>query len=452
MKSIIMRITLLTALLLLILVISLGYGATERRTALIIGNSNYTIGSLRNPVNDADDMAFTLNRLGFDVILKKNAAQQDMEDAIRDLGDRLKKGGVGLFFYAGHGVQIAGKNYLLPIGARIDRETDVKYRAVDADMVLDEMGNAGNEMNIVILDACRDNPFGKTFRTASRGLAIISSAPRGTLISYSTNPGNVAADGSGRNSPYTASLVKHMATPGLQIEDVFKNVRQDLGKQTGGRQIPWELSSLEGKFYFNDQASDGRNLTDESKRLDTERQRIAREREILEKQRALDAEREQLAAEHRKIEAEMQQLAMGKRTIVSTVGETTRDHRFIANSNGTVLDTKTNLMWAAKDNGSNISSANAKSYCENYRGAGYSDWRMPTYDELVRLYDKGKTYGSDCGYDVHLTELIRLTCYALWGSKTHGSEAISFSDGMEHWGPLLFGVINHRALPVRTVR
>jgi len=255
--------------------------SAELRTALVIGNGDYSAGSLRNPVNDADDMGAALKRLGFDVILRKNASQQDMEDAIRDLGDRLKKGGVGLFFYAGHGVQIAGRNYLLPVGTRIDRETDVKYRAVDADMVLDEMGNAGNPMNIVILDACRDNPFGKSFRTACRGLAVISSAPRGTLISYSTSPGNVAADGGGRNSPYTGSLMKHMMTPGLPIEEVFKNVRQDLGRQTGGKQIPWELSSLEGKFYFNDQMGDGRDLAAESKRVDDERQRVTRERELL---------------------------------------------------------------------------------------------------------------------------------------------------------------------------
>lgn len=233
--------------------------ATDRRTALVIGNSSYDTGSLRNPVNDADDMASTLKLLGFEVILKKNAKQQDMEDAIRELGDRLKKGGVGLFFYAGHGVQISGKNFLVPVGTKIDRETDIKYRAVDADMVLDEMGNAGNDMNIVILDACRDNPFGKSFRSASRGLAIISLAPRGTLVSYSTSPGTVAADGDGRNSPYTGSLIKHMTTPGLPIEDVFKNVRQDLSKATKGQQVPWELSSLAGQFYFNAQDRDAKN-------------------------------------------------------------------------------------------------------------------------------------------------------------------------------------------------
>jgi uncharacterized caspase-like protein len=444
--------------------------ATERRTALVIGNSSYDTGSLRNPVNDADDMTSALKRLGFDVMLKKNATLQDMEDAIRNFGDRLKRGGVGLFFYAGHGVQIAGKNFLLPVGARIDRETDVKYRAMDADMVLDEMGNAGNPMNIVILDACRDNPFGKSFRTASRGLAIISSAPRGTLVSYSTSPGNVAADGGGRNSPYAGSLMKHMMTPGLPIEEVFKNVRQDLGRQTGGKQIPWELSSLEGRFHFTSQGSNQNSLPDASsdatvsesdsdteailrqkEALERERQELVRERRALERQKALDAERELLAAERRKFEADRQQMAIGPRPTVTGPGEIGRDGRFIAYDNGTVLDTRTNLMWAAKDNGRNIDWANAGIYCESYRGGGYTDWRMPTQEELAGLYATGKAYKSDCGMNAHLTELIRLTCTAPWASETHGSEAaiFGFDPGKRYWAPQSRNN-GTRALPVRS--
>lgn len=275
---------------------SSAFAAAEQRTALIIGNSSYSATPLKNPVNDAEDMAKALKSLGFDVILRKNASLQDMEDSIRELGDHLKKGGVGLFFYAGHGVQIGGKNYLLPIGVQIDRETAIKYKAVDVDMVLDEMGNAANAMNIVILDACRDNPFGRSFRSASRGLAITSSTPRGTLISYSTGPGNVADDGKDRNSPYTGFLIKHMMTPGLPIEEVFKNVRQDLARQTSGKQIPWELSSLEGKFYFNIFSDNGHDPASESKKIDEERQKIARERELLEKQKAFEQERENLDA------------------------------------------------------------------------------------------------------------------------------------------------------------
>jgi hypothetical protein len=196
--------------------------ATERRIALVIGNSTYTSGPLKNPVNDATDLAANLRKLGFVVTLKKNANHQEMEEAIQEFGEQLKKGGVGLFFYAGHGVQISGRNYLLPIGAKINKELDVKFQAVDAEIVMAEMDNASNGLNIVILDACRDNPLGKSFRSASRGLAMISDAPKGTFITYSTSPGKVAADGSGRNSPYTESLIRHMTTPGIPIEEVFK--------------------------------------------------------------------------------------------------------------------------------------------------------------------------------------------------------------------------------------
>ena len=193
-------------------------------------------------------MAALLKKLGFTVTLKRNAKLQEMDDAVEAFGNRLKRGGVGLFYYAGHGVQINGTNYLLPIGAKINKEADIKYQAVDANKILDEMATANNGLNIVMLDACRDNPFARSFRSASRGLAIVSSAPSGTFISYSTSPGNVARDGEGRNSPYTAALIKFMQEPGLTISDVLIKVRTKLKKETG--QVPWELSSLEGKFYF----------------------------------------------------------------------------------------------------------------------------------------------------------------------------------------------------------
>jgi len=221
----------------------------EQRIALVIGNSAYSSGPLKNPVNDATDMAAALQRLGFKVNLKKNADLETMEGAIEGFGNRLERGGVGLFYYAGHGVQVNGVNYLIPIGAKINKESDVRYKAVDAGRILDEMANANNGLNIVILDACRDNPFGKSFRSASRGLAILSNSPSGTFISYSTSPGQVAGDGEGKNSPYTRVLLENITKPGLTINDVFMNVCTKVKKETG--QIPWELSSLEGRFYFN---------------------------------------------------------------------------------------------------------------------------------------------------------------------------------------------------------
>jgi hypothetical protein len=245
-KSFRTRIILLSVLLTFITINSL-YAATEQRTALVIGNSAYASGNLANPVNDAGDMARALKRLGFDVILKKNIRHRDMEEAIEDFGNRLKRGGVGLFYYAGHGIQINGVNYLIPVDARIKRESDVRFEAVDANRILDEMGYANNGLNIVILDACRDNPFARSFRSSNRGLAIISSAPEGSFISYATGPGQVARDGEKRNSPYTAALLKYINVPGLPIEQVFKNVRISL---EGLKQTPWELSSLKGEFFF----------------------------------------------------------------------------------------------------------------------------------------------------------------------------------------------------------
>lgn len=235
-----------------ILFCSIAYAASSQRVALVIGNGQYSSSPLSNPVNDATDMAAALKRLGFSVILKTNAGLRDMEEAIKDFGTRLRRGDVGLFYFAGHGVQISGTNYLIPIGARINKDTDVKYETVDAGRILDEMANAGNDLNIVILDACRDNPFALSFRSASRGLAMVG-VPTGTFISYSTGAGQVAQDGEGRNSPYTAALLENIGQEGLPIEQVFKRVRQKLDRETGGKQIPWELSSLRGDFYFNPQ-------------------------------------------------------------------------------------------------------------------------------------------------------------------------------------------------------
>ena len=299
-----------------------GPAIAGQRVALIIGNSNYETGPLVNPVNDASDMASALSKLGFTVILKKDANLEMMEEAVEDFGNRLKKGGVGLFFYAGHGVQVYGSNYLIPVGAKIKKESDVKYRAIDAARILDEMDNAGNGMNIVILDACRDNPFGRSFRSASRGLSIISTAPRGTYITYSTSPGNVAADGKGRNSPYTESLLNHIEAPGLPIEQVFKQVRQDLARKTSGQQVPWELSSLSGDFYFNTSGDRVKresavhsgvtaddDLADERRKLSEERERLRKEEELLKEKNALSETRRKIEEERRKIEEEKQRLA-----------------------------------------------------------------------------------------------------------------------------------------------
>ncbi len=219
------------------------------RTALVIGNAKYTSAPLRNPVNDARAISSTLKELGFQVTLLEDAGQKKMKRAIDRFGEQLRDGGVGLFYYSGHGIQVAGRNYLIPVNAEIVSEQDVEYESVDAGRVLAKMDAARNGMNLVILDACRNNPYARSFRSASQGLATLN-APSGTFIAYATAPGSVASDGTGRNGLYTGELVRHMNTPGLKLEDVFKRVRAEVQEKSGNAQVPWDASSLTGDFYF----------------------------------------------------------------------------------------------------------------------------------------------------------------------------------------------------------
>jgi uncharacterized caspase-like protein len=225
--------------------------SSSRRIALVIGNGNYDTSKLLNPTNDATDMAQVLKELGFEVILLTDGSRRQMEEAINLLNANLRRGGVGLFYYAGNGVQISGENYLIPIGAKIGRESDVAYEAVPLGKVLGAMEDAGNPTNLLLIDACRDNPF-QNLRSSSRGLAGLTGG-KGTLISYSTSPGGLAMDGDGRNSPYTASLLENIRTPGLPVESLLQRVRQSVIEKTKGQQIPWETSSLIGDFSFNPQ-------------------------------------------------------------------------------------------------------------------------------------------------------------------------------------------------------
>ena len=219
----------------------------EKRVALVIGNSAYKEAPLKNPVNDAHDVASALRKLGFEVIEKTNVAQKEMNRAIVQFGEKLNTGTVALFYYAGHGMQVKGKNYLIPVDAQIQSEASVRSEAVDVDSVLDQL--TVSSLNIVILDACRNNPFERRFRSMGGGLAQMD-APKGSLIAYATAPGKTAADGESRNGLYTQELLKHIQTPGLPLESVFKRVRVGVMTASGEAQMPWETSSLTGEFFF----------------------------------------------------------------------------------------------------------------------------------------------------------------------------------------------------------
>jgi len=227
---------------------------SPRRVALVIGNNAYGSGPLLNPVNDARAMATALLSAGFTVILKTDTTQPELTAAVREFGNRLKEGGpgtAGLFYFAGHGMQIRGRNFLIPVGANIEHEDEVSYQALDAQAVMDKMESAGNGTNIVILDACRNNPFVRSFRSGRQGLAQMD-APVGTLVAFSTAPGSVASDGlqGGGNGLYTSHLLTALQRPGLKVEDVFKQVRMGVLRDSQNRQVPWEASSLIGDFYF----------------------------------------------------------------------------------------------------------------------------------------------------------------------------------------------------------
>ncbi|WP_171817289.1 caspase family protein [Sulfuritalea hydrogenivorans] len=224
-------------------------GSSEKRVALVIGNSAYKTAPLANPVNDARAMAGKLRALGFEVHAYENLTQREMNRATTKFGESLASGSVGLLFYAGHGMQVKGRNFLIPIDAEIRTEASVRNEAVDAEQVMEQMDAAKTGLNIVILDACRNNPFERRFRGSSGGLASMD-APKGTLIAYATGPGKVASDGDGANGLYTSEILKVIEEPGLRIEDVFKRVRLNVARATNDEQLPWETSSLVGDFYF----------------------------------------------------------------------------------------------------------------------------------------------------------------------------------------------------------
>jgi hypothetical protein len=222
----------------------------EPRLALLIGNSTYRDAPLRNPVNDVRAMAQRLRELGFTVLVHENASRRTMETAIVEFGRRLAEGGVGAFYYAGHGLQVRGRNYLVPVDAEIEDEASTRVAAVDVELLLEQMAEARNRVNLVILDACRNNPFERRMRGASRGLAAVDAA-RGTLVAYATAPGSVAADGDGKNGLYTEELLAALQEPNLKVEEVFKRVRINVARRSKGAQTPWESSSLTGDLVIN---------------------------------------------------------------------------------------------------------------------------------------------------------------------------------------------------------
>ena len=223
----------------------------EKRVALVIGNSNYKVGPLLNPSNDAKAIANKLAQLGFEVLKFEDLRKVDLKKAIDEFGSKLKGKDSGLFYYAGHGIQVDGINYLVPVDASIEHENEVEYDCINIGRVLRKMESSKINTKIVILDACRNNPFERSWSrgSQSKGLASMK-ASKGTFIAYATSPGETASDGTKDNGLYTEALLQHIGTPSIQIEQIFKKVRITVEQKSNNKQIPWESTSLIGDFYF----------------------------------------------------------------------------------------------------------------------------------------------------------------------------------------------------------
>lgn len=239
---------------------TLPQAALERRVALVIGNGAYEhAGELANPANDARDIAAALQDANFNVILGVDLTKLELQNRLREFAAVVEDADVALLFYAGHGLQVHGRNYLIPIDAQLANERDLEFEATRLDFILSQMelGREG-KTTLVFLDACRDNPLARNLarsmgtRSAAlgRGLAQVESGV-GTFVSFSTQPGNVAVDGDGRNSPFTAALKRHIRTSGVNLNGTMIRVRKEVIRATGGKQVPWDHSALTGEFYFH---------------------------------------------------------------------------------------------------------------------------------------------------------------------------------------------------------
>src|SRR5688572_475029 len=298
------------------LIVKEAEGQGTVRLALLIGNSNYnrndTLPQLKNPSNDARDIAAALRENGFtQVSVLLDADLRTMKEAITRFGEDLRKAGpqaVGLFYYAGHGVEHQGTNYLIPLGTKVSSPSDLQYDAVDAQRVLGYMEDAGNAVNIVVLDACRDNPFPQLnkFRSSANagGLAQMR-APTGSFIAFAAAPGQKASDGEGRNGLFTQHLLESLRQPNSNIDAVFTRVTARVTEKTGRAQVPWKQSSLTSDFYFRREALQGVDPA-EFARLEEERKKLESQRVLMQQERERELAKfdEQRRADQARIERE----------------------------------------------------------------------------------------------------------------------------------------------------
>ena len=393
-------------ILILMLMISPAYAG---KYALVIGNGSYqAVPELDTPVNDANTMAATLSDLGFIVDKGIDLTQQQMENIIRNFRSRIGSDDTALFYYSGHGVEVEGINYLIPIEIPKDM---IRYKGIPVNVVLDKMEEAQSRVNIVILDACRSNlKGGKGF---GKGLAAMTGT-KGSFIAYATAPGTEAYTGNETTSIYTRHLVNMIRKPGLRIEDVFMKVRESVMAETSDAQMPWEHSSLVGKpFYF---LEGGTPTLNQKYRLRSSPSTLSEsDVSILVKNHNLFSKKYGWNAEW-----------------ANESGDFKND--FVDNGNGTITDRATGLMWQKSGADNYINYEQAQAYVEKLnrdRFAGYSDWRLPTVEELASLLEPSEMNG-----DLYIDPIFDKTQKYCWTSDRYGSSGawfVYFSYGSILW-------------------
>ena len=277
---------------------------TAPRHALVIGNSSYAVGPLKNPANDARAIGEALKSQGFEVTIGLDLKRAEMADLIAAYGAQVARTKpMALFYFAGHGLQLAWRNYLVPVDAAIKSADDVQKQCVDVNSVIEGIGKAANPMNVIILDACRDDPFGGS---QQKGLSQLD-APPGTLLAFATSPGNVASDGDGANGLYTENLLREMKVPEAKIEDVFKRVRLGVRRRSSGQQIPWESTSLEEDFWFIPPKEIQKLAAAEAERVRKEKEAERLLQERIEKAQLAEAERLKKEAQAARVRQEAEE-------------------------------------------------------------------------------------------------------------------------------------------------
>lgn len=428
-----MKVSLLRGLLVLLMATAtFSLKAQQRRIALVIGNGAYThSGSLKNPVNDAEVMANTLESLGFTVIKELNADKSKMEKVIYEFSRRLNDYNVALFYYAGHGIQVGGRNFLLPTDAVLEDKIAAEFEAVDVSKVVSQFERYPNNTNIVILDACRNNPFKSFSRGGESGFSAIP-APSGTIIAYATAEGSTASDGVDDNGLYTSVLTEEMKKP-QRIEDVFINTRIKVRQISNYEQSPQEWSQLTGKFYFaTADEENGGNKTETFIKSSSNQNSGAEP--ILSKQQSesVALDRGKIASGGYTAKSHMAHLIKNGYTIKQLFDlGIPESFLFGLEYGGGIIasftqDKSSCLIVARNDQsrGVSVKWEEANAMCSFLTVQEFDDWRLPNKEELSQIYNNLKT--NDYG---------EFSNQSYWSSTTSGYNnawGVSFSSGRNY--------------------